>query len=87
MARAAAPWVHADLARALVDAGFVVAMPEHRGDNYKDPSRRRPGELEAAAGRSLARHRRDRPRTPRFAPLLSLDHVGMYGMSAGGHTA
>jgi predicted dienelactone hydrolase len=26
-------------------------------------------------------------RDPRFAPLLSLDRVGMYGMSAGGHTA
>src|SRR5947209_9818781 len=23
------PWVHSDLARALVDAGFVVAMPQH----------------------------------------------------------
>src|SRR5207244_8679312 len=34
-----APWVHADLARSLVEAGFVVAMPEHRGDNYKDGSR------------------------------------------------
>src|SRR6187399_3191176 len=32
------PWVHADLARALVDAGFVVAMPEHRGDNFRDSS-------------------------------------------------
>src|SRR3979490_1347911 len=30
------PWVHADVARALVDAGFMVAMPEHRGDNFKD---------------------------------------------------
>lgn len=24
---------------------------------------------------------------PRFGPLLALDKVGMYGMSAGGHTA
>ena len=58
-----APWVHADLARALVDAGFVVALPEHRGDNYKDPSAPRPRKLEAAAGRSLARHRRGGART------------------------
>src|SRR5215475_14603672 len=28
------PWVHSDLARTLVEDGFVVAMPEHRGDNY-----------------------------------------------------
>ena len=26
-----APWVHAHLARALVEHGFVVAMPRHRG--------------------------------------------------------
>src|SRR5258708_37362540 len=32
------PWVHSDLARALVESGFVVAVPEHRGDNYKDLS-------------------------------------------------
>ncbi|MFS2165230.1 dienelactone hydrolase, partial [Variovorax sp. Varisp62] len=33
-----APGVHADIARSLVEAGFVVAMPEHRADNYKDDS-------------------------------------------------
>ncbi|MFY0080439.1 hypothetical protein ABTQ07_22565, partial [Acinetobacter baumannii] len=32
------PWVNADLARKLVEAGFVVAMPEHHADNYKDDS-------------------------------------------------
>lgn len=80
------PWVHADLARALVDAGFVVALPQHRGDNQDDPSApgpdswtQRPAEvsraIDAVAG------------DPRFAPLLQLDRVGMYGMSAGGHTA
>src|SRR6478609_2646630 len=30
------PWVHSDLARSLVQAGFVVAMPEHQGDNARD---------------------------------------------------
>jgi predicted dienelactone hydrolase len=80
------PWVHADVARALVEAGFVVAMPEHRGDNYKDLStpgpeswKRRPAEV----SRAIDAVGRD----PRFAPLLALDKVGMYGMSAGGHTA
>src|SRR5438105_659865 len=34
----ASPWVHADLARSLVNAGFVVAMPQHRADIYKDGS-------------------------------------------------
>ena len=81
-----APWVHSDLARAFVDAGFVVAMPEHRGDNYKDRSaigprswKMRPAEVSRAID--------DIAQDPRFAPLLSLDKVGMYGMSAGGHTA
>jgi predicted dienelactone hydrolase len=80
------PWVHADLARTLVEDGFVVAMPEHRGDNYKDHStpgpeswRRRPDEV----SRAIDAVGQD----PRFGPILRLDKVGMYGMSAGGHTA
>lgn len=81
-----APWVHADLARSLVQAGFVVALPEHRADNYRDESNpgpdswaMRPGEV----SRAIDAVGRD----PRFAPLLGLDKVGVYGMSAGGHTA
>jgi len=81
-----APWPHSDLARALVESGFVVAMPEHRGDNTKDASaagpeswKRRPAEV----SRAIDAVGQD----PRFAPLLALDKVGMYGMSAGGHTA
>jgi len=80
------PWVHADLARTLVDEGFVVAAPAHRGDNYADPGtpgpeswQRRPVEV----SRAIDAVGRD----ARFAPLLALDRVGMYGMSAGGHTA
>ena len=80
------PWVHADLAQRLAEAGFVVALPQHQGDNWKDMSRvgpeswkQRPAEvsraIDAVAGDA------------RFAPLLALDRVGMYGMSAGGHTA
>jgi len=33
------PWVHSDLARALVQAGYVVAVPWHHADNAADPSR------------------------------------------------
>jgi predicted dienelactone hydrolase len=80
------PWVHADLARTLVGAGFVVAMPEHRGDNFKDHStpgpeswHRRPAEVSRAIGVV--------GQDSRFKPLLALDKVGVYGMSAGGHTA
>ena len=81
-----AAWVHADLARRLVDAGYVVAVPEHRADNWHDDSdagpdswARRPAEVSQAIDAVGA--------DPRFAPLLGLDKVGMYGVSAGGHTA
>jgi predicted dienelactone hydrolase len=80
------PWVHTNLARTLVDSGFVVAMPQHKGDNAFDPShpgpeswKMRPVEVSHAID-AVAND-------ARFAPLLSLDKVGMYGMSAGGHTA
>jgi predicted dienelactone hydrolase len=80
------PWVHSDLARSLVEAGFIVALPEHRADNARDHSapgpeswKRRPAEVSRAID-ALAQD-------ARFAPLVNLDKVGMYGMSAGGHTA
>src|SRR5256885_8208325 len=80
------PWVHSDLARALVENGFVVAAPEHRGDNYKDMSavgpeswKRRPAEVSRAID-ALGQD-------ARFAPLLALDKDGLYGVVAGGHTA
>jgi predicted dienelactone hydrolase len=79
-------WVHADLARALVADGFVVAVPQHRGDHAGDQSdigpvswKRRPVEVSHAIDAVAA--------TPALASLLSLERVGMYGMSAGGHTA
>lgn len=80
------PWPQADLAIALVDAGFTVAMPEHAGDNYRDmrdvgpPTwRHRPREVSQAIDAMAA--------DARFAPLLDFSHVGVYGMSAGGLTA
>lgn len=82
----AAPWVHADLARSLVAAGYVVAMPAHRGDNASDDGRPGPDSWTlrpAEVSRAIDALGRD----PRFAPWLKLDKVGMYGMSAGGHTA
>lgn len=80
------PWVHADLARTLVEAGFVVAFPQHRGDHtgqFTDPGptswKLRPAEVSRAIN-ILAQ-------SPQFAPLLVLDKAGVYGGSAGGHTA
>ena len=80
------PWVYSDLARALVVAGFVVAMPEHAGDNAKDPGKPGPDSWKkrpAEVSRAIDAVAQDAA----LAPLLSLDRVGMYGMSAGGHTA
>jgi len=79
-------WVHADLAEVLVKTGFIVALPEHQGDNYRDTSaigpkswKRRPAEVSRAIDAVVA--------DARFAALLATDKVGVYGMSAGGHTA
>lgn len=80
------PWPQADLASALVNAGYVVALPEHRGDNSQDhrrvgpPSWKiRPQEVSEAIDRVSA--------DARFGPLFEAQHVGVYGMSAGGLTA
>lgn len=80
------PWVFYDLAAALVEAGFVAALPEHYRDNYKDPSQPGP---ESWKRRPLeVSHAIDVVSTDsRFASLLAPDKVGVYGMSAGGHTA
>ncbi|APW44884.1 alpha/beta hydrolase family protein [Rhodoferax saidenbachensis] len=81
-----APWVHTALARHLVEAGYTVAFPEHVGDNWHDTRnvgpvswQRRPLEVSHAID-AVAQD-------PRFAPLLDFTQVGMWGMSAGGHTA
>jgi cytochrome c peroxidase len=80
------PWVHADLARVLVGRGFTVALPQHARDNYQDLSEpgptswaRRPIEVSQAIDRVAA--------DGRLAPLLRVDAVGVFGGSAGGHTA
>ncbi|MFO6420265.1 alpha/beta hydrolase family protein [Hylemonella sp. W303a] len=80
------PWIYSDFAIRLVRAGFVVALPEHKGDNWHDhhmigpPSwKRRPHEVSRAIDVVGA--------DPQLAPQLRLDRVGMWGMSAGGHTA
>ena len=80
------PWVHTDLARELVARGFVVALPQHQGDNYLDPSSpgpdswtKRPHEVSKAIDLVA--------KDPRLSAHLSLDAIGVFGGSAGGHTA
>jgi predicted dienelactone hydrolase len=74
------------LASTLARAGFVVAIPEHRGDNWRETDdagpeswKRRPTEI----SRAIDAVSRD----VRFGPLVNTDKVGVYGMSAGGLTA
>lgn len=80
------PWANADLAAHLVKAGYTVAVPQHRGDNAWDDAHPGPDSWKqrpAEVSRAIDAMGRDR----RFATLLDLSHVGMFGMSAGGHTA
>jgi len=80
------PWVHVDLARVLVQRGFTVALPQHAGDNYLDPSEpgpaswiKRPIEVARSIDAVAA--------NPPLAATLRFDAVGLFGGSAGGHTA
>jgi predicted dienelactone hydrolase len=74
------------LARVLVEAGFVVAMPQHHADHSGDPGNPGPQSW-AIRPQEVSRAIDAVGRDHRFAPLLTLDRVGVYGMSAGGHTA
>ena len=74
------------MAATLARAGFVVAQPQHAGDNHADMSRTgpsswdtRPREISAVIDALDA--------SPAWKPLLQLDKVGVHGMSAGGGTA
>lgn len=70
----------------LVERGFTVALPQHAADNVQDPSApgptswaRRPIEVSQVIDRVAA--------DSRLAAHLRLDAVGVFGGSAGGHTA
>lgn len=74
------------MAATLARAGFVVAQPQHAGDNHADMSKAgpaawetRPREVSAVIDALAA--------SPVWQPLLQLDKVGVHGMSAGGGTA
>jgi predicted dienelactone hydrolase len=81
---------YADLAREFVKAGYLVVVPEHEGDNYRNHSKvgppsweRRPAEASEAID-WMTRH-------PVYGAALKQDArgplTGVYGMSAGGVTA
>jgi predicted dienelactone hydrolase len=73
------------LAAALARAGFVVAQPQHEGDNWQDTRlagpesfQRRPQEVIRVID-ALAKD-------PKWSARLDLSKVGVHGMSAGGVT-
>lgn len=81
------PWQHSDLAQQLVQAGFVVAAPFHVGDSSRDHDH---STLTVWANWQL----RPRHITATIDAMahasrwpVRVDKVGVFGMSAGGHTA
>ena len=79
------PWVHTDLARELVRRGFVVAVPQHQGDNHQDPSQPGPVSWDLRP-REISETIDALATSPSFSPWLRTDAVGLVGGSAGGHT-
>jgi predicted dienelactone hydrolase len=73
------------LAAALARAGFVVAQPEHRGDNWQDFSRAGP-ESWKTRPQDVSDTIDAVARDPELAPLVDTRRVGVHGMSAGGVT-
>lgn len=83
---AGSPVADHDLAATLARAGFVVAQPEHPGDNFRDSAQAgpdawitRPGDVSRVIDQLAA--------DARWQALLKFDRVGVHGMSAGGATA
>lgn len=80
------PWPMTDLALRFVTAGYAVAMPEHRGDNYRDHHLQGPASWKLRpleTSQTIDAVQSD----SRFKPFIDFDHVGVYGTSAGGLTA
>lgn len=79
------PVVDHALAAILVRAGFVVAQPLHRGDNFRDFSQAGPASWQTRP-REITETIDTLARDSTFDPLLRTDRVGVHGMSAGGVT-
>lgn len=74
------------LAATLVRVGFVVAQPQHRGDNWQDFSRAGPESWKSRpqdVTDAIDAVAKDRA----LGPQVRTDRVGVHGMSAGGVTA
>lgn len=73
------------LAATLARAGFVVAQPEHRGDNWQDFSRAGP-ESWKTRPQDVSETINAVAQDPVLATLVDTRRVGVHGMSAGGVT-
>ncbi|WP_194945451.1 prolyl oligopeptidase family serine peptidase [Limnohabitans sp. DM1] len=73
------------LAATLARAGFVVAQPEHRGDNWQDFSKAGP-ESWKTRPQDVSETIDAVARDPALAALVDTRRVGVHGMSAGGVT-
>ncbi len=79
-------WVDHALASTLARAGFVVAQPEHRGDNARDYSKAGP-ESWLTRPLEISETIDWVAQDPQWGKQLDLQHVGVHGMSAGGVSA
>ena len=73
------------LAATLARAGFVVAQPEHRGDNWQDFSRAGP-ESWKTRPQDVSETIDTVAHDPALGGLVDTRRVGVHGMSAGGVT-
>ena len=83
---AGSAWPDHALAATLARAGFVVAQPQHRGDNWQDFSRAGP-ESWKTRPQDVTETINAVARDSVLGPLVRTDRVGVHGMSAGGVTA
>lgn len=74
------------LASTFVKAGFVVAQPEHRGDNFSDYSKAGPASWDTRP-QEISETIDVVAQDAQWGQQLDLQHVGVHGMSAGGMTA
>lgn len=77
---------HGDTARALAEAGFVVAALTHPGDNYRDGSRSSQLTARAAHLSRLIDHMTVSAFGETSTVAIDRDRIGAFGFSAGGFT-
>jgi predicted dienelactone hydrolase len=77
---------HADTARALADAGFVVAALTHPGDNYRDTRRSTQLTDRAPQLSRLIDHMTGAAFAPTSPIAVDASRIGAFGFSAGGFT-